>query len=110
MGGGVRAARHFTEMVGGDMHVTCGWNFIDEMNRTNPEILSRIDAMASPEELEELKEKIPAFRRAYEADGLVAADLSSHPAFELFHNGFLTAWDGVLSTAVSYTHLGCSPH
>ena len=81
-----------------DMHVTCGWNFIDEMNRTNPEILSRIDAMASPEELEELKEKIPAFRRAYEADGLVAADLSSHPAFELFHNGFLTAWDGVLST------------
>lgn len=57
MGGGVRAARHFTEMVGGDMHVTCGWNFIDEMNRTNPEILSRIDAMASPEELEELKEK-----------------------------------------------------
>jgi hypothetical protein len=98
MGGGVRAARHFTEMVGGDMHVTCGWNFIDEMNRTNPEILSRIDAMASPEELEELKEKIPAFRRAYEADGLVAADLSSHPAFELFHNGFLTAWDGVLST------------
>lgn len=98
MGGGVRAARHFTEMVGGDMHVTCGWNFIDEMNRTNPEILSRIDAMASPEELEELKEKIPAFRRAYEADGLVAAYLSSHPAFELFHNGFLTAWDGVLST------------
>lgn len=97
MGGGVRAPRHFTEMVGGDMHVTCGWKFINDLNQRNPEIISRIDDVASQEELDILFEKIPAFRRAYEEDGLMAADLSTHPAFELFHNGFLTAWDSALS-------------
>lgn len=97
MGGGVRASRHFTEMVGGDMHVTCGWKFIEELNQSNPEIVDRIGATASQDELNTLFEKIPAFRNAYEEDGLMAADLSAHPAFEFFRNGFLTAWDSALS-------------
>ncbi|MCI8994280.1 MAG: hypothetical protein HFI31_01515 [Lachnospiraceae bacterium] len=97
MGGGVRTERHFTEMVGGDMHVTCGWKFIDELNRKNPAVESRIDDVISEEEREKLFQKIPAFKRAYEEDGMLEAELSAHPPFQLFRNGFLTAWDSLLS-------------
>ena len=108
MGGGVRAPRHFTEMVGGDMHVTCGWSFIDDLNHTNPPIENRIDVCATEAELEELFEKIPAFRRAYEEDGMLEADLSKHPAFQMFHNGFVTAWDSVLSVVRERRLLLCN--
>lgn len=97
MGGGVRAPRHFTEMVAGDMHVTSGWSIIDELNKENPPIVDRVNSPLSDDELEILFEKIPAFRKAYFEDGLVAGELSEFPPFVNFRNNFLTSWDSVLS-------------
>ena len=97
MGGGVRQGRHFTEMVAGDMHVTSGWNIIDELNALDPPITDRVHEKLSGAELKELFDKIPAFKQAYFEDGLVSAELSSFPPFLLFKNNFLTSWDSVLS-------------
>lgn len=97
MGGGVRAPRHFTEMVAGDMHVTSGWSIIDELNTMNPPIVDRVNSPLSDDKLEVLFEKIPAFRKAYFEDGLVAGELSEFPPFVNFRNNFLTSWDSVLS-------------
>lgn len=97
MGGGVRAVRHFTEMVGGDLHVTCNWEFIKQMIEMDLPVEERINHTISEAEFAELCEKIPAFKQAYEADGLLSADLDVFPPFELFRNNFTTAWDTVLS-------------
>ena len=96
MGGGVRSVRHFTEMVGGDVHVTCNWDFIDGLNKMDPPIESKIDDVLSEAQRQELFEKIPAFRNAYDENALLHADLTKHLAFLLFRNGFTTAWDSVL--------------
>ena len=44
MGGGARGTHHFTEMVGGALHVTINWSTADEIIKANPPITSRIDA------------------------------------------------------------------
>lgn len=48
LGGGARGTHHFTEFVGGDVHVTMNWSTTVEMIAAAPRVQNRIDTQAPP--------------------------------------------------------------
>ncbi len=89
LGGGARGPRHFTEFVGGDFHVTMNWSTIAELNEMDPPVASRIDHEPPAEVLEELRAKLPDFRRAYDDDGLTPPEFATFPPLVRFRNNFV---------------------
>lgn len=60
--GGCRAPYHFSEMVPGNMHVTVNYDFIEKLNRLDLPIEQRIDQRTGDTVMQELFEKLPAYR------------------------------------------------
>ncbi len=60
LGGGALNNAHFTEMVGGDMHVTLNWSIVKALLEADGPVVSRVDVPAAAEVVAELSEKIPA--------------------------------------------------
>jgi transaldolase len=104
LGGGARGTQHFTEMVGGDVHVTINWSTADEIIAADPPIVSRIEAETPRSAIDELKEKLPDFRRAYEQDGLSAEEYAEFGPVQLFRNAFLKGWYLLLAEVASRRH------
>lgn len=96
LGGGARANYHFTELVGGDVHVTLNWSTMKELIDADGPIVSRIDAQDSQEVIEELYVKIPDFRRAYDEDGLTPAEFKEFAPLLRFRNIFIKGYDHLL--------------
>jgi transaldolase len=69
---------HWTELVGGDLAMTMphAWQVRFNSSGITPE--SRIDVPVAPAIVDELLERVPDFRRAYEPDGMTPEE------FELF--------------------------
>lgn len=99
MGGGARGTHHFTEMVGGAVHVTINWSTAEEIITAVPPIASRIDAPAPPAVVEELCAKLADFRKAYLDDGLAIEEFAGFAPLQYFRNMFVKGWDA-LTTAV----------
>lgn len=95
MGGGARGTHHFTEMVGGALHVTINWSTAEEIIQADPPITSRIDAPAPPAVVEELCTKLPDFRRAYLDDGLPVEEFGDFAPLQYFRNMFVKGWDAL---------------
>jgi transaldolase len=93
MGGGARGTHHFTEMVGGALHVTINWSTADEIIKANPPITSRIDAVPSEAIVDELCDKLPDFRAAYRDDGLTIEEFGHFAPLQFFRNMFVKGWD-----------------
>lgn len=93
MGGGARGIRHFTEMVGGAMHVTVNYSFIEELNALNLDIANKMDEESGKEAVQELLEKLPYFRQAWEVDAQRREDFEAYEPFLYFEKSFLKAWD-----------------
>jgi transaldolase len=89
LGGGARGTHHFTEFVGGDLHVTMNWSTIRELNDLDGEVTSRIDAEDPPDLVDELMEKLPDFRRAYLDDGLGAGEFEGFAPLQRFRSMFV---------------------
>ena len=104
LGGGARGAHHFTEMVGGDVHVTINWSTAQEIIDAGTPIVSRIDADPAPEVIDELKEKLPAFAQAYDEDGLAVDQYARFGPVQLFRNAFLKGWYLLLAEVASRRH------
>jgi len=104
LGGGARGTEHFTEMVGGDVHVTINWSTAQEIIANNPPIVSRIEAEVPQPVIDELAEKLPDFRRAYEKDGLPVAEYAEFGPVQLFRNAFLKGWYLLLAEVASRRH------
>jgi transaldolase len=102
LGGGARGTHHFTEMVGGDVHVTINWDTAEELLRADPPVISRIDAEPSPSVADELSEKFVDFRRAYEEDGLSVAEYAGYGPVQHFRNAFLTGYYLLLAEIPKY--------
>jgi transaldolase len=92
LGGGARGLHHFTEFVGGDVHVTMNWSTFDELIQADMLIVSRIDTVDSPEVIAELCEKLPDFQRAYVDDGYTTAEFEMIPGVIRFRNSFIKGW------------------
>lgn len=104
LGGGARGTQHFTEMVGGDVHVTINWSTAQEIMDKDTPVVSRIGAKAPQPVIDELAEKLPDFRRAYEEDGLSADEYAEFGPVQLFRNAFLKGWYLLLAEVASRRH------
>ena len=97
LGGGARGTHHFTEWVGGDAHITINWSTFQELLELDPPIVNRIDATDDLKIIEELREKIPDFRRAYDDDGLTPSEFADFAPLLRFRNNFIDGCDAVLA-------------
>jgi transaldolase len=95
LGGGARGMQHFTEFVGGDVHITMNWKTIRELNEADAPVVSRIDAQDDPDAIAELREKIPDFRRAYDDDGLIVEEFEDYAPLQRFRNNFIDGCEAV---------------
>jgi transaldolase len=93
MGGGARGTHHFTEMVGGALHVTINWSTVDEILAANQPVVSCIDAVAPQAIVDELCAKLPDFRKAYEDNGLSIEEFGDFAPLQFFRNMFVKGWD-----------------
>ncbi len=97
LGGGARGLHHFTEMVGGAMHVTINWEgTADKLIEQNPPVIKRMQLPADDAVLDELLTQVPDFARAYYIDGLQPAEFADFGPVELFRSQFLKGWDDLL--------------
>jgi transaldolase len=104
LGGGARGAHHFTEMVGGDVHVTINWSTAREIIDADTPIISRIDVETPAGVIVELREKFPDFAKAYDEDGLSVAEFADYGPVQLFRNAFLKGWYLLLAAIPSRRH------
>ena len=97
IGGGARKLEDFTEFVGGDLHITINWKgMADILIEKNFPVESRIDASFPESMIEELKNKLPDFSRAYEIDGMNPVDYYDYGGVELFRSSFMNGWQQLL--------------
>ncbi len=89
LGGGTRGNHHFTELVGGDAHITTNWSTFDDLIKADGPVVDRIHIADSPADIAELREKIPRFRQAFDDDGLTSAEFNVCPALVRFRKSFI---------------------
>ncbi len=96
LGGGARGTHHFTEFVGGAMHITINWSTAEELIAANPSVVSRIDVPTPREIVQELRAKVPGFRRAYDEDGLTVKEFKDFGPLMYFKTMFLNGYARLL--------------
>jgi transaldolase len=93
LGGGARATKHFTEMVPSEMHVTINWSTAEEILAADPPLTPRMDVKTPREVVEELRAKLPDFRRAWDLDGLAPEEFAEFGPVRYFLGMFIRGWD-----------------
>ena len=76
LGGGARNLQHFTNFVGGDLHITINWSTAVELNEKYSKVERNIDQDIPSAIVDELLEKLPNFRRAYEENGMAVDEFA----------------------------------
>ena len=98
LGGGARGLHHFSEMVGGNMHITINWSTAKELIDLDPQVISHIEDQESQAVIDELCEKLADFRKAYLDDGMTIAEFRDFGPVNHFRNMFVSGWDHLLET------------
>jgi transaldolase len=96
LGGGARGTHHFTEFVGGDFHITVNWSTAEELLAADGPVTARIDVPTPREAVEELRAKVPGFRRAYDEDGLAVEEFADFGPLVFFRAMFLNGYARLL--------------
>lgn len=97
LSGGARDLHHFTELVGADCAVTINWKgTADKLAALDRPAVDRFSAAPSPDAVDELLEKLPDFRRAWERGGLAPAEFEGFPPVIRFRRNFEVAWNRCL--------------
>lgn len=92
LGGGARGTQHFTELVGGDVHITINWSTAQQLIEDDGPVVSRIDAETPKDVISELTEKLPDFRRAFYENGLSLEEFKDYGPVMLFRGMFLKGY------------------
>ena len=96
LGGGARGLHHFTEFVGGDVHITINWKgTAQNLIEADPPVICRMDTATPDYAVKELEAAMPDFRKAYFEDALPIDEFSGYGPVELFRNQFLTGWNAL---------------
>lgn len=96
LGGGARGPHHFTELVGGDVHITINWSTARELIEADGPVISRIEAQTPKPVLEELTAKLPDFHKAFYEDALSLEEFKDYGPVMLFRSMFLAGYDHLL--------------
>ena len=104
LGGGARGMHHFTEMVGGDVHVTINWSTAQEIIDAGIAVVPRMQAETPQAVIDELCEKLPDFDKAFSKDKLSVDEYADYGPVQLFRNAFLKGWYVLLAEIPSRRH------
>lgn len=104
LGGGARGTHHFTELVGGNLHITINWSTAEELIAADGPAVSRIDAETPQSVIDELCDKFVEFRQAYYEDGLSVEEFAGYGPLRLFRNSFLNGWYLLLAEVTARRH------
>lgn len=96
IGGGARGAHHFTELVGGDLYITIGWDLASRLIDLNGPVEDRIGAKTPDEILTHLEKHLPDFVRASRIGILEPEEFRSFGPTMRFQGSFLSAWNRLL--------------
>jgi transaldolase len=83
---------HWTELVGGDVSLTIPYPWQVRFNASGIDPVARMQEPVDPAIIAELSKKIPDFPRAYEPDGLTAAEFDHYGATARTLRGFIKAY------------------
>jgi len=98
LGGGARGTNHFTDFVGGAMHITINWSTAEEILATNPPVADRMSTETAPEVIAELEEKLPDYRKAWREGALAIEEFAEYGPVQRFRNQFIRGWNQMLDT------------
>jgi transaldolase len=93
LGGGARGTQHFTEMVGGAVHVTINWSTAKEILDINPPVVQRMDIEVPKGLIDELCTRLPDFRKAWLDDGLRTEEFEGYGPLQYFRSMFVKGRD-----------------
>lgn len=103
LGGGARALRHFTGLVGGKVDITVNWHgTADKLLEQNPEAHNELCKKANLEDMKALMEMIPEYSLAYNENALEPKDYESYGPVVLFRDAFVSAWESMLQAIKDY--------
>jgi transaldolase len=71
---------HWTELVGGEVSLTLPYAWQVRFNKSGIVPVARMDVPVDPAMIDDLYERIPDFRRAYDPDGMTPAEFESFGA------------------------------
>lgn len=95
--GGARGLQHFTEMVGANASVTINWKgTADKLLEQNAPVVQRFLQPTPHDVIDQLCEKIPEFRQAYEMHAIEPEDYEEYGPVVRFRTSFETAWKNTL--------------
>ena len=96
LGGGARSTRHFTDFVGGDAQCTINWSTAQQLLAADPPIVDRMSIPTPAHIVQELLEKLPDFRLAWNAHALQAEEFADYGPVQLFRNNFIAGYKSLL--------------
>ena len=83
---------HWSEFIGGDVILTIPSKWQKLFNSSAVEVKERIDDPVSPEIIEELYDRVPDFRKAYDEDGMTIEEFDSYGATVRTLRGFVASY------------------
>lgn len=92
LGGGARGIHHFSDFVGGDLHITINWSTAQELIDQNEPVFNKIDIETPESVISELRSKLDVFRKAYDEDGLKPEEFAKFGPVQLFRNNFIEGY------------------
>jgi transaldolase len=75
-----RNHRHWSEFIGGDVIISPPWQWQKRYNASDVEVINRMDTPVDPKIIAELEKKFADFRRAYNENGMTAAEFDQYGA------------------------------
>ncbi len=84
---------HWSEFIGGDVVLTIPYGWQKKFNSSNVEVKPRMDDPVDPKIVEELLNKFPEFRRAYEPDGLKPEEFEQYGATRRTLRSFIGGYE-----------------
>lgn len=82
---------HWSELIGGDIVLTIPYEWQVKINASDIPVVERMQNPVAPQIVEALYEKIPDFRRAYDADGMAVDEFDSYGATVRTLRAFIAA-------------------
>ena len=92
LGAAYRHLGHWSELIGADIVLTIPYEWQLKINASDIEVRPRISDAVEPKIIQEMLDKIPDFRRAYEPDGMTVEEFDHYGATVRTLRGFISSY------------------
>lgn len=83
---------HWSELIGGDIVLTIPSKWQKLFNASSVEVRERMSEPVAPEIIQELYDRVPDFRMAYDEDGMTVEEFDTYGATVRTLRGFITSY------------------